>query len=395
MGWPAIVAINVALAVVGVAANFAVRALIAVITTKDYYGKHVRAALDAGFAERRIRVRPGTEINIAEKVAHRAADASVPADDAAAARGNASGPGVGKHGGGTAAHPEDPRIPLLLIPGQGSIWQEYCKVLPHLGDRFRAVAVDVHGHGESSWNPADYTAERIADDITAVLDEVVGGPAIVAGHSSGGIIAALIAARHPGRVRAVLLEDPPFFSTEPDRIGATFTGVDHLAHVGPFLAQDRETDWVCWYMPRSYWKRMFGPLWKVFTRKVVAQRRANPGCVPVIRWVPVGVNRIWESISHPFDLRFSAAFADGSWLRGVDQARTLADIRCPTAFLKATTRHDKEGTLLAALSDEDLARAEELLADNVTTRVRSSHDIHFARTRAYVKALDELADRTA
>lgn len=339
----------------GVAAGAAALALRR--STKDYFGRRVRAARAVGFRERQVTIRPGTVLNVAE--GPRTADG----------------------------------IPLLLIPGQGSTWQSYATVLPALARTHRVVAVDVHGHGRSSWNPEDYTAVQIADDLAGLVDQVFGQPVMVAGHSSGGLVAAVLAARHPDRVRGVVLEDAPFFATEPDRVPRTFTGVDVYPHVTTFLAQDREHDWVCWYMPRSYWNDVFGPLWGVITRRVIEQRRADPDGLPVIRWLPVSINRIWESLSHPYDLRFSAAFSDNSWFRGVDQAQTLAAISCPTLFLKAPTRYDRDGTLLAALSEEDLARVEELLADNATIRVDGPHDIHFAEADAYVQALHELTAR--
>jgi pimeloyl-ACP methyl ester carboxylesterase len=319
--------------------------------TKDYFAEHVRAAEAIGFSERQILVRDNTVINVAEKL-----------------------------GDG---------IPLLLIPGQGCVWQEYGKALPHLVETYRVVAVDVHGHGGSSWNPEDYTADQIAEDFVALVDEVFGEPAVIAGHSSGG----LIAARYPDRVRGVLFEDAPFFATEPERVPHTYVGIDTYPSVTSFLADDTEPDWVCWYMPRSYWKHMFGPLWSVLSRAVTRQRREHPHRLPVVRWVPVSINRIWESLSHPYHVLFTAAFIDNSWFRDFDQEQTLAAIQCPTAFLKASTRHDRQGNLLAALDDSDLTRVENLLPDNETTRVRSSHDIHFARTTNYVAALEDLAAR--
>lgn len=354
MSWPIVVG-GVTAGIGGAvgAAALAVRA-----STRDYFGKHVRAAEASGFRERQVTIRPGTVLNVAE------------------------GPGMTGDG-----------VPLLLIPGQGSTWQSYAKALPALTGTHRVVVVDVHGHGKSSWNPEDYTAAQIAEDLVALVDEIFGQPVVVAGHSSGGLIAALLAARFPDRVLGVLLEDPPFFATEPARVPHTFTGVDVYPSVTSFLAQSSERDWVCWYLPRSYWTEVFGPLWGVFSRRVIAQRRADPDRLPVIRWLPVSINRIWESLSHPYDLRFSAAFMDDSWFRGVDQAHTLAQVRCPTLFLKAPTRYDRHGTLLAALSEEDLARVEELLADNETVRVDSSHDIHFAQTEAYVEALHSLTER--
>ncbi len=353
-GWE-VVLLNIGFALAGLVVVFGVRALIAVVTTRDYFGKHVRRVEALGFLERTVEVRDGVRLNIAE------------------------GPANG--------------IPLLLIPGQGSVWQEYAKAIPQLVDRFRVVAVDVHGHGRSSWDADDYTCAQIADDLARLIDQVFGEPVVVAGHSSGGLIAARLAAAHPDKVRAVLLEDPPFFATEPDQVGGTFVGIDVYAHVSSFLAQDAEADWVCWYMRHSYWKRLLGPIWPALTRSVVRQRRADPACLPVVRWVSVSINRIWESISHPYDLRFTTAFIDNSWFSGFDQAQTLAAIDCSTVFVKATTRYNRQGVLLAALSDEDLARVESLLPDNRTVRVRSSHDVHFAKTGAYVQALEQLVER--
>lgn len=297
--------------------------MISHIRTRGYFDKHVRYARALGYREDMIEVRDGLVLNVAE----------------------------GPPGG----------IPLLLIPGQGCVWQEYCKALPEVTGAFHVLIVDVHGHGQSTWNPEDYTGPRIAEDLCALIEHVFGQPSVIAGHSSGGLIAALMAARRPELVRGLVFEDAPFFSTLPERVPKTYVGMDAYPNAQSFLAQNTEHDWVCWYMPRSYWKRLFGPLWTIFTRSVIRQRRQAPDRPPVIRWVGVGINRIWESLSHPYDVRFTASFADNSWFRGFDQEQTLAAITVPTIFLKASTRHDGRGNLLAALSDDDLARVEELL----------------------------------
>lgn len=352
MNW---VFVNVCLATAGIILNFGIRAIVAFATTKDYFMKHVHIAEGLGFSERTVVIREGLKLNVA------------------------TGPAGG--------------MPLLLIPGQGSVWAEYCKALPDLVENYHVLVVDVHGHGKSTWNPDDYRAVQIAEDLAVLIEHVFDQPVVIAGHSSGGLIAALIAARYPNLARAVLFEDVPFFSTEPDRVSTTYVGIDGYPAAISFLAQENERDWVSWYMPRSYWSRLFGPLWKVFTRSIVLQRRADPTRLPVIRWVGVGINRIWESISHPHDLRFTVGFTDNTWFEGFDQAEALQSIRCPTVFLKATTRHDKKGTLLAALSDEDLDRVESGLANNRTERLRGPHDLHFARTKAYTRALNGISQR--
>lgn len=352
MNW---VLVNVCLAAAGIVLNFGIRAIIAFISTKDYFEKHVRVAESLGFTERKVLIRDGLSLNVSQ------------------------GPAKG--------------IPLLLIPGQGSVWEEYCKALPTLIENYHVLVVDVHGHGKSTWNADDYTAVQIAEDLATLIERVFNQPVVVAGHSSGGLIASLVAARHSALVRGVLFEDAPFFSTEPDRVPKTYVGIDGYPAALSFLAQDQERDWVSWYMPRSYWSRFFGPLWKAFTRSVIRQRRANPNRLPVIRWVGVGINRIWEAISHPYDVQFTVGFTNNAWFEDFDQTQTLRSIRCPTVFLKATTRHDRKGTLLAALSEEDLQRVESLLVNNQTEHVRGPHDLHFARTKAYTRALIELGQQ--
>ncbi|MGW9630943.1 alpha/beta fold hydrolase [Agromyces sp. NPDC055520] len=345
---------------IGLAVTIAVqgiRILIATFKTKDYFWGPVRSALGAGFAEKQLRLRDGLTVNYAE------------------------GPRRG--------------IPLLLIHGQGTRWQEYARALPALSETYHVVAVDCHGHGKTTWNPEDYTADRIADDLAIFIDRVFGVACVVSGHSSGGLIATRLAALHPEKVRGVVIEDAPFFSTEPTRIASTFSWIDTFGHVPGFLAQDDERDWVCYYMPRSYWRRLFGPLWQSFTRQIVRQRHADPARLPLIRWVGVGINRIWETASHPYDILFSRSFHDHSWFEGFDQAETLRQVQCPTTFIKATTRRDRQGNLLAALDEEDCARVHSLLPDNQVVRVRSSHDVHFARTRVFTRVLQEFAVRVA
>ena len=104
---------------------------------------------------------------------------------------------------------------------------------------------------------------------------------------------------------------------------------------------------------------------------------------------------VLEGVQRQLIILYFQSNSDDSWFQDFDQAETLAAIRCPTAFLKATTRHDRQGNLLGALDDSDLARVEQLLPDNQTTKVRSSHDVHFAQTKTYASVLQDLAARVS
>lgn len=79
---------------------------------------------------------------------------------------------------------------LLLIHGQMSIWQDYALVMPELSKNWHIYAVDVYGHGKSSHDEKLYYIDVNGDDLIWFINEVIGEPTVVAGHSNGGLTAA-------------------------------------------------------------------------------------------------------------------------------------------------------------------------------------------------------------
>ena len=108
--------------------------------------------------------------------------------------------------------------PLVLIPGQGLLWESYRKSLPLLAESFQAYAVDVRGHGRSSYTPGEYNFDNMGKDIVTLLEKVVKRKALISGNSSGGLIALWVAANHPELVSGIILEDTPVFSAEWPRL---------------------------------------------------------------------------------------------------------------------------------------------------------------------------------
>ena len=108
---------------------------------------------------------------------------------------------------GDPSHP-----PLLLVHGFGAAsghWRRNAAVLAAAG--WCVYGVDLIGFGSSS-QPALRLDNRLwARQLQAFLAQVVGGPAVVVGHSLGGLVALSCAVFFPGWVRAVVatpLPDP-------------------------------------------------------------------------------------------------------------------------------------------------------------------------------------------
>ena len=75
-------------------------------------------------------------------------------------------------------------------------------------------AVDVYGHGESSDDESLYYIDVNGDDLITFINEVIGEPTVVAGHSNGALTTAYIAAYGGNNIAGAVLEDPSVFSTE-------------------------------------------------------------------------------------------------------------------------------------------------------------------------------------
>jgi pimeloyl-ACP methyl ester carboxylesterase len=101
----------------------------------------------------------------------------------------------------------------------------------------RVVRLDLRGHGASAHAPGTYLIDRYGADVVAVLERVAGRPAVLVGHSLGGVAAWWVAQRRPDLVAAAFLEDPPLFMGEPEEHER-----NEIAKLFP-LMRDRAVQW--------------------------------------------------------------------------------------------------------------------------------------------------------
>ncbi|MEM4782473.1 MAG: alpha/beta hydrolase, partial [Halalkalicoccus sp.] len=74
------------------------------------------------------------------------------------------------------------------------------------GEEYRIVAPDLRGHGRTGPSEARrYSIDLLADDLDALLDELGIEESVICGLSLGSMVAQAYAARHPDRIRGILL----------------------------------------------------------------------------------------------------------------------------------------------------------------------------------------------
>jgi pimeloyl-ACP methyl ester carboxylesterase len=99
-------------------------------------------------------------------------------------------------------------FPFVMLHGGSGRWQLYSGMLAELAERYHVYAPDLRGHGTSGWMPWGYTIRDYVEDIGAFLSKV-SGPAVLMGHSLGGIIAVATSKACPDLVRALIVGDAP------------------------------------------------------------------------------------------------------------------------------------------------------------------------------------------
>lgn len=137
--------------------------------------------------------------------------------------------------------------PVLFLHGGGQTRQSWGKAIQEAARRgYRAVAVDLRGHGESGWAAdGDYAMPAFAADACAIVS-ALGRPPVLVGASLGGLASLLVAATPPPAVAGLVLVDVAA-RIEPE--GAGEIGRFMRSAPDGFASPDEAADAVAAYLP--------------------------------------------------------------------------------------------------------------------------------------------------
>lgn len=95
--------------------------------------------------------------------------------------------------------------PLLLLHGFGSCAAEWRAVTAEFAKRYRVIAVDQRGHGQSTNPSGRFTHRQSAEDIRALMDSLGTRKARAFGFSSGGMTLLQLAVKYPDRLSKLVI----------------------------------------------------------------------------------------------------------------------------------------------------------------------------------------------
>ncbi len=209
--------------------------------------------------------------------------------------------------------------PLVMLHGGAWCWQEFLSLIPSLGQRWHVYALDLRGNGGSGWLPNEYCLKDFAEDIAEFLDQL-NAPAVLVGHSIGGVVALMAGADCCEKTKALIIEDSPLT----------------LENYGSTVDQGRP---------------MFA-LWLDLKRRAKSELDLSLGLADAYRnfpaistWLLYFAKCLWQ-----LDPTFFHVLLNDfeSFTQGYDYRHILRKITCPVLFLRG------EVALGAVMTDDEI-----------------------------------------
>jgi non-heme chloroperoxidase len=99
---------------------------------------------------------------------------------------------------------------MILLAGGGMTAHVFDGFAPKLAARWHVYGITRRGFGASGYSTMDNPADRLGDDVVAVVDALKVSKPVLAGHSIGGAEMSSVAHRHPDRIAGLVYLDSAY-----------------------------------------------------------------------------------------------------------------------------------------------------------------------------------------
>jgi pimeloyl-ACP methyl ester carboxylesterase/predicted glycosyltransferase len=174
---------------------------------------------------------------------------------------------------------------MVFVPPWAIVHSRIYKAqLPYFSERFRCITYDPRGNGKSD-RPDDVTAyslDNYVADALAVMDACDAGAAILVGLSFGGLLASVIAAHHPERVKAAILAGTVTSIGPPQ--------YPHLGYTHFTTQRERHEGWDKYN--RAYWQSDYPDFADHFVRNICSEPHSTKQIEDGISWAADTTGRV-------------------------------------------------------------------------------------------------------
>jgi pimeloyl-ACP methyl ester carboxylesterase len=162
--------------------------------------------------------------------------------------------------------------PIVLIAGGGNTAHVFDDFAPRLTDHYRVYGITRRGFGASGYSATDNPADRLGDDVAAVIDALNLKKPILVGHSIGGVELSSLANSHPSRVAGLVYLDAAYSYAFDNGTGANAMEMQKLQ--GPQPPPPGPMDLASFSALQKYYVRVNGFLFP--EAELRAQRESTP-----------------------------------------------------------------------------------------------------------------------
>ena len=228
---------------------------------------------------------------------------------------------------------------LVLLAGGGDTAHVFDDFAPKLTHSFHVYGITRRGFGESGFSPEGYGADRLGDDVLAVLDALKLSRLVLAGHSIAGEELSSVANRRPERVAGLVYLDAAYPYAFENGRGPTMKQIQEIS--GPQPPPPNESDLASFRALQQYYLRVLGftypegelrQQWNSDPDGKVAKHRDFPGYATIMS----GTKK-YAAIPVPALAIFAIPHGQGKWVDNSSDPKVLEAAEAYSAALTPLT----------------------------------------------------------
>jgi len=208
---------------------------------------------------------------------------------------------------------------VVLLAGGGNTAHIFDEFAPKLSSDYHVYGITRRGFGASGFSATDGPADRLGDDVAAVIDALKLSRPVLVGHSLAGAELSSVASRHPDRAAGLIYIDAAYSYGFDDGKGADAVEMQQLQ--GPQPPPPGVADLASFSALQKYYERVNG--FRFPEAELRQQRESTPeGAVGKQRDFPGNMMlgtvflhaKKYTAIPAPALVIFANPHSQGSWV---------------------------------------------------------------------------------